>query len=60
MERIEPIRPDRSVRSVDLARLTPLEREQEKERREQQRRRRAAAGPQPRRGDGGSGLDVRV
>ena len=57
MERIEPIRPDRSVRSVDLARLTPLEREEEKERREQQRRRRAAV-RRPRRDDGR--LDVRA
>jgi hypothetical protein len=48
MERIEPVRPDRSVQRVDLARLTPLEREQEKERREQRRRRRAAAPQRPR------------
>ena len=59
MERIEPIRPDRSVRSVDLARLTPLEREQEKERREQQRRRRRDAAAQRPRDDDGR-LDVRA
>jgi len=59
MERIEPIRPDRSVRAVDLARLTPLEREQEKERREQQRRRRRAAAAQRPAGDDGR-LDVRA
>ena len=59
MERIEPIRPDRSVRSVDLARLTPLEREQEKERREQQRRRRRDA-PAQSPADGDGRLDVRA
>jgi hypothetical protein len=59
MERIEPIRPDRSVRSVDLARLSPLEREQEKERREQQRRRRREAATQRPADDDGR-LDVRV
>ncbi len=58
MERIEPIRPDRSVRTVDLVRLTPLEREQDKERREQQRRRRRAAAQRPQ-GDDGR-LDVRA
>jgi hypothetical protein len=47
MERIEPIRPDRTVRRVDLARLTPLEREQERRRREQQRRRRKTRVPRP-------------
>jgi hypothetical protein len=58
MERIEPIRPDRTVRTVDFARLTPLEREQEKERREQQRRRRRAV-EEPPPGDDGR-LDVRA
>lgn len=59
MERIEPIRPNRSVRPVDLDRLTPLEREQEKERREQQRRRRQTAAAR-RLLDGDGRLDVRA
>ena len=60
MERIEPIRPDRTVQPVALPRLTPVEREQEKQRRERERRRRAQAptGKPPR--EGGPGIDVRV
>jgi hypothetical protein len=58
MERIEPIRPDRSVRPVELPRLTPVEREAEKQRRERERRRRARPQNPPQ--EGGSGIDVRV
>jgi hypothetical protein len=59
MERIEPIRPDRSVPPVELKRLSPLEREQERRRREQERRRRRPkAEPPPE--DGRGGIDVRV
>ncbi len=59
MERIEPIRSDRSVPRVDLPRLTPLEREQERRRREQARKRRPPKpGPPPEEGRGG--IDVRV
>ena len=57
MERIEPIRPDRSVQKVGLTILTPVEREREKQRRERERRRQA---PQEPRSDGDSGIDVRV
>ena len=60
MERIEPIRSDRSVPRVDLPRLTPLEREQERERREQKRRRRAPQPPRETPEDGRGGIDVRV
>ena len=59
MERIEPIRVDRSVRPVvELARLSPLEREEEKERRQQQRRRRRRAAQPP--AERHEGLDIRV
>jgi hypothetical protein len=59
MERIEPIRSDRSVPRVDLPRLTPLEREQERRRREQALKRRPPKpGPPPEEGRGG--IDVRV
>ena len=44
MERIEPIRPDRSVQKVELTILTPVERE--KQRRERERRRKGADRPQ--------------
>jgi hypothetical protein len=57
MERIEPIRPDRSVQKVELTILTPVERE--KQRRERERRRQAPQ-PQKPRSDGDSGIDVRV
>jgi hypothetical protein len=57
MERIEPIRPDRSVQKVELTILTPVERE--KQRRERERRRQAPQ-PQKPRSDGESGIDVRV
>jgi hypothetical protein len=64
MERIEPIGPDRSVRPVELTRLTPIEREQERQRREREReRRRPRQGPKPpqeRPEDGRTGIDVRV
>jgi hypothetical protein len=60
MERIEPIRPDRTVQPVTLPRLTPVEREQEKQRRERERRRRAQPRPQNPPKPGGSGIDVRV
>jgi hypothetical protein len=57
MERIEPIRSDRTVARVELTRLTPLEREQERQRRERERRRRPRpAPPEP---DGRSSIDVR-
>jgi hypothetical protein len=59
MERIEPIRPDRSVAPVELKRLTPLEREEERKRREQERKRRRQT-PQPPPEDGRGGIDVRV
>ena len=59
---MDPIRPigrsDRTVRPVELTRLTPLDREQEKERREQARKRREKA--EKRRRDASSGLDVRA
>jgi hypothetical protein len=60
MERIEPIRPDRTVQPVTLPRLTPVEREQERQRRERERRRRAQPRPQNPPKPGGSGIDVRV
>jgi hypothetical protein len=62
MERIEPIRPDRTVQPVELPRLSPVEREQEKQRRERERERRRRAQPRPRNPpqEGGSGIDVRV
>jgi hypothetical protein len=61
VERIEPIRPDRSVQPVELPRLTPVEREQERQRRERERRRRAQARRQdPPRDGGAPGIDVRV
>jgi hypothetical protein len=62
MERIEPVRSDRSVTRVELTYLTPLEREQERRRREKEReRRRRQEGSNPpaeRPADGG--IDVRV
>ena len=59
MERIEPIRSDRSVARVELARLTPIEREQERQRRERERerRRRPKPAPEP---DGRSSIDIRA
>ena len=62
MERIEPIGPDRSVRPVELTRLTPIEREQERQRRERERerRRKAAQAPKEPSDEGRSGIDVRV
>jgi hypothetical protein len=60
MERIEPIRPDRSVPPVSLPRLTPVEREQERQRREREREKRRRQAPQEPRQDGGSGIDIRV
>jgi hypothetical protein len=62
VERIEPIARDRTVRPVELTRLTPVEREQEKQRRERERERRRKGQPRPQspRSDGGSGIDVRV
>jgi hypothetical protein len=60
VERIEPIRPDRTVQPVDLPRLTPAEREQEKQRRERERERRRRARPRNPPQGGGSGIDVRV
>lgn len=62
MERIEPIRSDRTVPRVELTRLTPLEREQERQRRERERerRRRADRPTQEPRDDGRPGIDVRV
>jgi hypothetical protein len=59
MERIEPVRPDRTVARVELTRLTPVEREQERQRREQERRRRRPK-PAPPEPDGRSGIDVRA
>jgi hypothetical protein len=62
MERIEPIGRDPSVTTVELTRLTPLEREEERKRRERERerRRRAPQTPQNPPQDGHSGIDVRV
>jgi hypothetical protein len=60
MERIEPVRSDRSVPPVGLPRLTPLEREQERQRRERERRKRAPQPPQERPDEGRPGIDVRV
>ena len=60
MERIEPIRPDRTVQPVALPRLTPVEREQEKQRRERERRRRAQPRPGDPPADGRGGIDIRV
>jgi hypothetical protein len=60
MERIEPIRPDRTVQPVELPRLTPVEREQEKQRRERERRRRTHPRPQDPPTDGRGGVDIRV
>jgi hypothetical protein len=68
---VDPIRPislpaDRTVPAVELASLSPLERERDKQRRERERRRRQQAAENaanPRRsGDDGpaSGIDVRV
>ena len=60
MERIEPIRPDRTVPPVSLPRLTPVEREQERQRREREREKRRRQAPQNPSQEGGSGIDVRV
>jgi hypothetical protein len=60
MERIEPIRPDRTVQPVGLPRLTPVEREQEEQRRERERRRRTQPRPAEPPADGRGGIDVRV
>ncbi len=62
MDRIDPIAPDRTVPRVDLAYLTPLEREREDERRERERRRRQEASQTPpnRRDRPDSGIDVRA
>jgi hypothetical protein len=59
MERIEPIRPDRTVPPVSLPRLTPVEREQERQRREREREKRRRAPQEPPQ-EGGSGIDVRA
>jgi hypothetical protein len=60
MERIEPIRSDRTVARVELTRLTPLEREQERQRRERERERRRRPRPAPPEPDGRSSIDVRA
>lgn len=60
MERIEPIRSDRTVARVELTRLTPIEREQERQRREREREKRRRQAPQDRPEDGRPGIDVRV
>ena len=60
MERIEPIRPDRSVQPVSLPRLTPVEREEERQRREREREKRRRQRPQEPPEEGRSGIDVRV
>ena len=63
---MDPLRPvsavDRTVPAVDLARLTPLEREREKQRRERERKRRQAASRTPKKpaGPGDRRLDVRA
>jgi hypothetical protein len=57
MERIEPIRPDRSVPPVELKRLTPLEREQERRRREEKRKQQRRPKPPL---DDRSGIDIRA
>jgi hypothetical protein len=58
---MDPVRPishtDRSVKPVDLRRLTPLEREQERKRRERERERKRREQP-PEEPDGR--IDVRV
>jgi hypothetical protein len=59
MERIEPIRTDRTVARVELTRLTPVEREQERQRREQERRRRRPK-QEPPPPDARSGIDIRA
>jgi hypothetical protein len=59
MERIEPIGRDRTVQRVELARLSPVEREREKQRRGRRRREQPMRPQNPPRA-GGSGLDVRV
>jgi hypothetical protein len=56
MERIDPIRRDRTVPPVELRRLTPAEREQERQRREEKRRKRRAKPPV----DDRSGIDIRA
>ena len=60
MERIEPIRSDRTVARVELTRLTPIEREQERQRREREREKRRRQASQDRPEDGRPGIDVRV
>jgi hypothetical protein len=60
MERIEPIRPDRSVQPVSLPRLTPVEREQERQRREREREKRRRQSPRTPPEDERPGIDVRV
>jgi hypothetical protein len=57
MERIEPIRPDRSVAPVELKRLTPLEREQDRRRRDEKRRQQRRPKPPV---DDRSGIDIRA
>jgi hypothetical protein len=56
MERIEPIRSDRTVARVELTRLTPIEREQERQRREEKRKQRRPKPPV----DDRPGIDVRA
>jgi hypothetical protein len=60
MERIEPVRSDRSVQPVVLPRLTPVEREEERQRREREREKRRRQSPQEPPEEGRSGIDVRV
>jgi hypothetical protein len=60
MERIEPIRSDRTVARVELTRLTPVEREQERQRRERERERRRRPKPVPPEPDGRSSIDIRA
>jgi len=63
---IDPLRPvsrtDPAVAAVELARLKPLDREQERQRRERERKRRQAASRTPGKPatPGNPGLDVRV
>ena len=63
MDPIRPIAPsDRTVPTVELVRLDPIERERDRQRRERERRRRqqGAQAPPDRPDEPNSGIDVRV
>jgi hypothetical protein len=61
MDPIRPIAPsDRTVPTVELVRLSPIERDQQRRERERRRREQAAKKAPERRDDPNSGVDFRV